>query len=310
MKKIIVALLGIILISCTNSSKQNDDKLQDKQKAEISIVTTTNLLADLVTNLAPTNFKVQSLMRAGVDPHYYKASQGDLVLLQKADIIIFNGLHLEGKMGEVLKQLAKRKTVIDASKGISPEKIRKTGEFASGVDPHYWFDVSIWSQVGQFLSEKLIENYPIKKDIITSNTEKYLSKLKALELEVINKISTLKEEERTLLTAHDAFAYFGRKYKINVLALQGLSTSTEFGIKDIQNTVNTIIDKDIKAVFVESSVSPKAMESVVQQCLMKNHKVKIGGELFSDSLGEKGTEEGTYIGMMKHNLNTFIKSIK
>jgi manganese/zinc/iron transport system substrate-binding protein len=307
MKKLLI-VLGLIFIGC--GSKTNPEKSDKVKVKAINIVTTTNILGDLIRQIAPKEFKVNSLMRAGVDPHYYKASQGDLVKLQKADMIIYNGLHLEGKMGEVLKQLSKRKTVIDASEALLPTDIRKTGDFVSGQDPHYWFDISLWIKVGKKISQKLKTDFPENKAEIEQNSLTYFNQLEELQKTILSDLKTVPENRRILYTAHDAFGYLGRAYNIEVYALQGLSTTTEFGIKDIQNTVNTIIEKDIPAVFIESSVSPKAMKSVVEQCESKGKRVEIGGELFSDSLGEENSEEGTYIGMMKHNIQTFINAVK
>ncbi len=298
-----------IFFSCS-SDQSNVSKNESSAERGVHIVTTTGMLKDLVENLSPKEFKVSALMGPGVDPHYYKASQGDLVQLQEASLIIYNGLHLEGKMGEVLKHLAKRKHVWEAGSVLTKEEIRQTGEFVSGIDPHFWFDVNIWKHVCKGMSLRLQEEFPRYTEDIVTNEKEYLERLNILDLTIKEELSKLPKENRVLFTAHDAFGYFGRAYDVEVMALQGLSTTTEFGLKDVQNTVETIIDKEIKAIFVESSVSPKAIQAVVEQCGKQNYKVVIGGELFSDAMGDFGTPEGTYIGMLEHNLYTFVNAIK
>lgn len=310
MRKIITFcfLVGLIF-SCSSDQKQTATTKESSERG-VNIVTTTGMLKDLAENLSPKEFTVTALMGPGVDPHYYKASQGDLVKLQKANLIIYNGLHLEGKMGEVLKHLSKRKHVWEAGSALTEEEIRKTGEFVSGIDPHFWFDVGIWKQVCKAMSLKLQEEYPRYANEIIANEKQYTKALENLESKIKSELSKIQKDKRILYTAHDAFGYFGRAYDIDVMALQGLSTTTEFGLKDVQLTVETIINKGIKAIFVESSVSPKALQAVVEQCGKNNYEVKIGGELYSDAMGDFGTPEGTYIGMLEHNLFTFVNAVK
>lgn len=306
LKIFMVAVSLITLVSCGTDSKQKTNS----EKEIISIVTTTGMLKDLAENLSPKSFKIESLMGPGVDPHYYKASQGDLVKLQKSNLIIYNGLHLEGKMAEVLEKLSIRKSVWEAGTALSSSDIRKTGEFASGIDPHFWFDVTIWKKVCKAMSLKLQAEFPKHKETIVLNEKNYINKLEELNQYIISQLNTVPQDRRILFTAHDAFGYFGRAFQVEVMALQGLSTTTEFGLKDVQTTVDNIIDRKIKAIFVESSVSPKAIQAVVEQCKSMDYDVKIGGELYSDAMGDFGTPEGTYIGMLKHNINTFVKASK
>lgn len=310
MRKIFaLCLLVGALFSCSSNEQPSTSDVHNSERG-VTIVTTTGMLKDLAENLSPKEFKVSALMGPGVDPHYYKASQGDLVKLQKASLIIYNGLHLEGKMGEVLKHLSKRKRVWEAGSVLSESEIRKTGEFVSGIDPHFWFDVSIWKHVCKEMSIKLQHEFPRYSAQIIKNEKAYMVELEALEATIKSELAQVESDKRVLYTAHDAFGYFGRAYDIEVLALQGLSTTTEFGLKDVQKTVETIMNKEIKAIFVESSVSPKALKAVVEQCGKQNYTVKIGGELFSDAMGDFGTPEGTYIGMLEHNLFTFVKAVR
>ena len=310
MRKIIAFCLFIgVLLSCSSDQSSSASKTTSEE-SKIQIVATTGMLKDLAENLSPKTFEVSALMGPGVDPHYYKASQGDLVKLQKANLIIYNGLHLEGKMGEVLGHLSKRKTVWEAGSALTQSEIRKTGEFVSGIDPHFWFDVNVWKNVCQAMSKVLQAEFPKHKEEIAANEVSYMKQLDALDAKIKSELSQISEDQRILFTAHDAFGYFGRAYNIEVMALQGLSTTTEFGLKDVQKTVETIMNRNIKAIFAESSVSPKALKAVVEQCGKQNYEVKLGGELFSDAMGDFGTPEGTYIGMLEHNLNTFVKAVK
>lgn len=300
-----------LLFSCSSDQRTTKTSISSESVHKgVNIVTTTGMLKDLAENLSPKSFKVNALMGPGVDPHYYKASQGDLVKLQKANLIIYNGLHLEGKMGEVLKHLSKRKHVWEAGSVLSKQEIRNTGEFVSGIDPHFWFDVSIWKHVCKEMSLKLQSEFPKYAEIIIENENKYLIELNKLDSLIQMELAKIDTKSKVLYTAHDAFGYFGRAYDIEVMALQGLSTTTEFGLKDVQITVETIIERGIKAIFVESSVSPKAIQAVVEQCNKRGYELQIGGELFSDAMGDFGTAEGTYIGMLKHNLFTFINAVK
>ncbi len=308
MKKLVGFLISCsLLVSCTSSSVEVKSEVEN---SPISIVTTTGMIGDLLDILLPEEFKVTRLMKAGVDPHYYKATQGDLVLMQKADLIVYNGLHLEGKMTEIFEKLSRRKKVLAVTGALPENRLRKTSEFATGIDPHVWFDVALWSTICEDVAKELVVYYPNWAVKIEENKNRYIDELSALNSEIIVALSSIPQERRVLLTAHDAFAYFGRAYDIDVRGLQGISTSTEYGIKDIEDAVDLIIEKEIKAVFVESSVSPKALQAVVEKCNSKGHDLVIGGELFSDSMGEENTKEGTYIGMLRHNVETIVTALK
>ncbi|HSI90050.1 MAG TPA: zinc ABC transporter substrate-binding protein [Adhaeribacter sp.] len=285
-------------------------KEADLSNRKLKIVTTTGILADAVQNITQDLAEVEALMGSGVDPHLYKATQGDLKKLQEADMIIYNGLHLEGKMGEVLEKLAKRKNVIAAADGLEETQLRKALEFSTTYDPHIWFDVALWKKSVEFISQKIQEKDPKNQAAYEKNTAKYVQELYLLNTWVIKEIASVPEQQRTLVTAHDAFGYFGRAYKIEVKGLQGISTVSEFGLRDVSELVNMIVENKIKAVFVESSVSPKAIEAVVAGCRDKGHEINIGGTLYSDALGAEGTEAGTYIGMVRHNVQTIVKALK
>jgi len=267
------------------------------------------MIADAITNICGDSAEVISLMGAGVDPHLYKATEGDLEKLQSADLIFYNGLHLEGKMSEVLEKLAKQKKVIAFSDGLIVGHLRKVAE--NTYDPHIWFDVRLWKQAVDFAGGELAKNYPEKAMFFAKNLENYDRELLSLDSIVRLDLAAVPQEKRILITTHDAFSYFGIAYGFQVKALQGISTLSEAGLKDVADLVDFIVNNKIKAIFVETSVSQKAFrETILESCKAKNYEVTIGGELFTDALGQKGTAEGTYKGMFLFNTKTISQSLK
>ena len=296
-------ILSGFLLSCTTRSQENTN-------GKPSIVTTTGMLGDAVANIVGDSANVEALMGPGVDPHLYKATQGDLTKLTEADIIVYNGLHLEGKMGEVFGRLAKIKPVIVGGDGVDESKRKKSVQYADAYDPHIWFDVSIWMEVTKHLNHELQALHPNNKQYYEDNTTRFIAQLDSLHKAVIISIANIPEGQRTLITAHDAFEYFGRAYSIEVRGLQGISTVSEFGLKDITGLVDFIVERQIKAVFVETSVSKKAINAVVEGCKDRGFNVVIGGSLYSDAMGATGTPEGTYIGMVNANVSTIVNALK
>jgi manganese/zinc/iron transport system substrate-binding protein len=305
MRFLLIFICGLFITSCKQTN-QNEDINQ------IHIVATTGMIADAVKNIAGDNVTVTALMGPGVDPHLYKPTQGDLTLLRNADIIFYNGLFLEGKMQEVFAELGKSKKVYAVSTEINQSQLRQTSQHSGGstYDPHIWFDVMLWSEAVNFIGKKLSEVDASNALSYKQNTQAYIEKLKQLDEEVKTKINSIPPENRILITSHDAFGYFGRTYGMEVRGLQGISTAAEFGLKDITDMVNTIINDKIKAVFIESSVSEKSINAVMEGCREKNHEVKLGGTLFSDAMGAEGTPEGNYIGMVRHNVNVIAEALK
>ena len=302
---IIILFLATSLASCGGKTEESGDK-------KTNIVTTTGMIADAIENIAGDKATVTALMGPGVDPHLYKASQGDLTKLRGADIIFYNGLHLEGKMQEIFDQLSKEKPVFAISASIDEKKLRNVAQ-VSGIsthDPHIWFDVMMWSECVEEIGKKLSETDPDNAAFYKENTRIYLEKLKKLDEDVRHKIASIPPENRILITSHDAFGYYGRAYGIEVKGLQGISTAAEFGLKDITDMVNMIIELKVKAVFVESSVSEKSINAVREGCKQKGHELKSGGTLFSDAMGAKNTPEGNYIGMVQHNTTIIYEALK
>ncbi len=302
-KNILILLIAVSLFSCQKEAKHNNSKL--------NIVTTTTMITDLVKNVGDTLINIQGLMGSGVDPHLYKASEGDVSKLANADIIFYGGLHLEGKLVEVFEKMEHQniKTVA-LSDALDPKTLIGSEYFKGNYDPHIWFDIDYWQQITHFVVAKLSEAVPEQKTAFEANGNAYIEKLKALKTEIKATIEMLPQDKRVLVTAHDAFNYFGKAYGFEVVGLQGLSTATEAGVQDVQKLATFIIDKKIKAVFVESSVPKRTIEALQAAVNSKGHNVIIGGTLYSDALGSAGTEEGTYIGMFKHNVNTIVNALK
>ncbi len=298
-------MIGCLLFSCKL------DSAKKKERGEtIQVVCTTGMLGDAMQNILPDNFEVKSLMGPGVDPHLYKATQGDLQKLSAADIIIYNGLHLEGKMGEIFDKLKKSKTILTASDAIPTERLINNTDFQGAHDPHLWFDVNIWKECVSYLSKEIQNELPAFQKSISEKTNSYEQELSDLNLELLEEISSLDSAKRVLITAHDAFGYFGRAYGFEVRGLQGISTVSEYGLKDVSELVSFVSDRGIKAVFVESSVSDRSLKAVIEGCAAKGHNVSIGATLYSDAMGEANTAEGTYLGMVRYNVKSIVNALK
>ncbi|KYG73342.1 metal ABC transporter solute-binding protein, Zn/Mn family [Roseivirga spongicola] len=301
-KYLIILLVAFALWSCGTTNQENSGKL--------NIVATTGMVADVAKNVGKDSVNVTALMGPGVDPHLYKATQGDLGKLQAADIILYNGLHLEGKMGEVFEKLERIKTVVPIARSINEAMLLDDPVYQGTFDPHIWFDVSLWMQTVVEVTNTLIEARPELADYFKANADAYRAELADLHEWVINEMQSIPPSKRIMITAHDAFSYFGRAYGIEVKGLQGISTLSEFGLKDRVDLINFIVDKQIKAVFVETSVSEKNIKAIVEGCAQKGHTVEIGGNLFSDAMGAAGTAEGNYVGMVKSNVRTIVEALK
>jgi manganese/zinc/iron transport system substrate-binding protein len=302
MKKLSITLAIIAVFGCKETTEKSD---------KLNIVTTTSMITDLVQNIGGDLVEINGLMGAGVDPHLYKASEGDVSKLYNADIIFYNGLHLEGKLVEVFEKMENTSKVqVPLAEALDKSTLIGSDYFASNYDPHVWFDIEYFKVFARRVSEVLSENDPQHIGNYVKNLNIYLQKLDRLQDEVVAKIATLPREKRILVTAHDAFNYFGKAYDFQVVGLQGLSTATEAGVQDVQRLSEFIIENNVKAIFVESSVPRRTIEALEQAVKSKGHDVKIGGSLYSDALGNPDTEEGTYLGMFKYNVNTIVNELK
>ncbi|WP_025742544.1 metal ABC transporter solute-binding protein, Zn/Mn family [Aquimarina pacifica] len=302
-KNITLLFIAITLFSCKKEVKNKNQKL--------TVVTTTSMITDLVKNIGGNAIDLEGLMGSGVDPHLYKASEGDVSKLVNADVIFYNGLHLEGKLVEVFKKMGSQSTkTIAIGECITKNELIGSDYFASNYDPHIWFSVQNWKTVTSFVIDKLSSIDPKNATTYESNGKIYLKQLDELQKKLNTKIASLPKEKRILVTAHDAFSYFGASYDFDVVGLQGLSTATEAGVQDVQKLAGFIIEKKVKAIFVESSVPKRTIEALQAAVKSKNHEVSIGGTLFSDALGNSDTIEGTYIGMFEYNVNTIVNALR
>ena len=307
-RRIYVFLLATLLLSaCITSGRSSNLPIGERP---VNVVTTTGMIADITKNVGGGRVQVTALMGTGVDPHLYKAREGDVLRLQEADVIFYNGLHLEAQMANVLERLNEFgiKTVAVTDQ-IDRTLLQSPPEFQGNYDPHVWFDVSLWMKAVEQVRDTLVELDPTSGSTYESNAEAYLTELGNLHQYVLDQANTVPDEQRILITAHDAFNYFGRAYGFEVRGLQGISTEAQAGTADVQALASFIVEKQIPAIFVESSVPQRNVEAVQAGAQANGFKVRIGGSLFSDAMGGEGTPEGTYIGMVRHNIDTIVTAL-
>lgn len=280
----------------------------DFRKKKPLIVCTTSIIADAVSDIVGNQIAVKTLMGPGVDPHLYRPRESDVVALSNADLIFYNGLHLEGKMVDLFQHMARRVPTCAVTTSISKKDFIET-EFQTIYDPHVWHDVSLWMHVIPVILEGVIPLKPESKSFFQDNALRYTEELRSLHTYVQEKAGELSANKRILLTAHDAFSYFGRAYGFQVIGLQGISTDAVITAEDIQNMVDTVKRYQIPAIFLESSIPAKSIEAVEKAVASHGKNVFIAPELFSDSLGDKTTTAKTYCGMIKHNIDVIVSSL-
>ena len=301
MKNFIVSLTAMLVLGCANNKKDN---------GKLNVVVTTTILTDLVKNIGGDLINLQGLMGAGVDPHLYKASEGDVSKLFNADVIFYNGLHLEGKLVAIFEKMEAEKTTVALGDFLPKEGLISSDYFASNYDPHVWFNIQYFKEFSDQVTTVLSTKDPKNKERYQANNIAFQQELDLLQTTVENKIASLDPQKRILITAHDAFNYFGKNYGFKVVGLQGLSTATEAGVQDVQQLSEYIIEHKVKAIFVESSVPRRTIEALEAAVLSKGHQVSIGGSLYSDALGDVGSVEGTYIGMFLYNVKTIVNALQ
>ena len=248
-------------------------------------------------------------MGPGIDPHLYVASEGDVDLLQRADVIFYNGLFLEAQMADVLRQIGERKPSIPVAERIPAQDLLPWATYADEYDPHVWFDVTLWAKAVEAVRDTLVEYDPTNADAYRANTEAYLKELDELHAYVKTQAERLPADQRVLITAHDAFHYFGRAYGFEVRGLQGISTASEAGTADVRELADFIVAREIRALFVESSVPVRNIEALQAAVQAQGFTVEIGGQLYSDAMGDPGTPDGTYVGMVRHNIDTIVGAL-
>ncbi len=276
----------------------------------LRVVTTTGMIGDMASRIAGEHAEVVSLMGPGIDPHLYKASESDVRRLASADLILYNGLHLEGKMGDILVKMARSRPVVAVTEAVPAEALREPPELQGQYDPHIWFDVRLWASTLAPITDELVELDPEHADIYRANAEAVRAELLEVDAWVATRVAEIPRERRILITAHDAFGYFGDRYDIEVMGIQGISTVAEAGLKDVDRVVDTIVERGVKAIFVESSVPRRAVEAVQAAVRDRGNEVVIGGQLYSDAMGAAGTPEGTYVGMVRANVETLVEALR
>ncbi len=312
-KLFLCALVIAILSGCEKSEPESVS--DGKSMVPLRVVATTTMVADVVEAVGDGNIEINGMMGPGVDPHLFKPTASDITELQSADVIFYNGLHLEGRMAELFAKLAARgKRAIAVTSSIPKERLLSPPEFEGNPDPHVWGDAGLWKHTIDSVVETLSEVAPQHAETFKANGEKYATMLTDLDAWAKSRAAELPENKRILVTSHDAFNYLGRAYGFQVVGVQGISTVTEAGLADVARVVDFIRERDVKSIFVESSVPRATIERI-----SRDSGAKVGGELFSDAMGTPGQMEtaggetydvGTYPGMLKHNINTAVDSLE
>ncbi len=300
---------ALLLVVVSLSGCRSTDK-PEESGGRLLLVATTNIVADLVASVGGEAVDVTSLMGPGVDPHLYKASEGDVRRMSGADAIFYGGLHLEGKMTEVFEQMQSRGVrTVAVTDGNPASAYIESPNFGGNYDPHIWFDVSLWKGAARHVHGALVAMDSTSRGTFDDNLSRYLSRLDSLDAYVRERVAQVPEELRVVITSHDAFGYLGRAYGFEVRGLQGISTVLEAGAADVQALAEFVAERRIPALFVESSVPPRGIEAVREAVRARGFEVKIGGSLFSDALGGAGTPEGTYDGMVRHNIDALVEAL-
>jgi manganese/zinc/iron transport system substrate-binding protein len=313
MRRSLLALLAALALAalaagCAESGAGADaGEIADRK---VRVTTTTNFITDLARQIGGDRVEVEGLMGPGVDPHLYKASAGDVERLGEADLVLYGGLELEGKMGDVLAELGERKPTVAVTRDMPKDELRGEPGFEGRYDPHVWFDVRLWMDAARTATDALADVDPRNRATYERNLDRYLGRLEALDEYARERLATVPERRRVLVTSHDAFHYLGARYNLDVVAIQGVSTATEATTADVERVARTIAERGVKAVFVESSVPPQTIEAVLASARRQGGEARIGGELFSDAAGEEGTPEGTYEGMVRHNVDAIVEGLR
>lgn len=275
----------------------------------LAVVATTGMIADAARAIGGDRVTVRALMGSGVDPHAYRQTRSDIVALAQADLVLWHGLYLEAQMEDFLRTLARDRRVRAVGESIPADQRIAHDDYANRFDPHVWMDPALWRTVALSIRDALREADPASADLFTARAEAYLDRVDAVGAYARAVLATVPEDQRVLLTAHDAFNYFGRAYGFEVIGIQGISTESEAGLQRIAQLVDLLVSRQVAAVFVESSVSDRNIRALIEGAAAQGHSVVIGGELFSDAMGDPGTYEGTYVGMIDHNATTITRAL-
>jgi manganese/zinc/iron transport system substrate-binding protein len=308
MKRIATAFAVLALAAGCGPVQAPEERVLEGET--IRVATTIGMITDAVERVGGSRVEVEGLMGPGIDPHLYKASEGDLRRLERADVIFYNGLHLEAKMADVLERIGERRATQAVTDAIPRSRLLSPAQFQGQYDPHVWFDVRLWMLAVEQVRDTLARLDPGSAELYRRNAAAYLEELEELDTYVRGQAERVPAKHRVIITAHDAFNYFGRAYGFQVRGLQGISTAAEAGAGDVQELADFIAEREIPAIFVESSVSPRTVEAVREAVRARGFDVEIGGSLYSDAMGDPGTPEGTYIGMVRHNVDTIVAGLR
>lgn len=278
----------------------------------LHILCTTGQVADAVRHIAGSHAEVTALMGPGVDPHLFRPKPSHLLELQEADIVFYNGLHLEGRIVETLEQLERRKPVVSFTAQLVADddpRLLSPPEFEGLHDPHVWHDVGLWSDCVRYAAEQLCQFDPARADDYRANAQAYCDKLDSLNLEVESKLASIPQQRRLLVTAHDAFGYFSRAYDIETIGLKGISTEDEADFAHLDEVRSVLVEREVPAVFVESSTSPRLVNKLIEECRNAGHQVRVGDELYSDAMGPKGSGAEEYVGMIRANVDSIVAGL-
>jgi len=302
-------LILLFLTACTNEDPSNS--VSETEEDKIQVVTTTTMITDLVKQIGGEHVSVEGMMGPGIDPHGYRATPSDAVNLQEADIIVYNGLDLEGQLSEVLEALENEdRDVIVLEDAYERSQLLASEDGDGAYDPHIWFDVGLWKEAAAHVASELADYDPQHAEIYRENNEQYQKSLDTLEDYILEHVSEIPAEKRYLVTAHDAFSYFGEAYDFEVVGIQGLNSQTEAGTRDISRLADLIAEREIGAIFIETSVSTRNIEALQDAVQARGFDVDIGGELYSDSLGSESENAETYIKMFRNNIETIVNGLK
>ena len=296
----LLVLVALLVGGCTEVRLATPEALAHRK---VRVTTTTNFITDLARNIGGHRVQVTGLMGPGVDPHMYKASAGDVKTLTEADLVLYGGLELEGKMADVFERLAEHRATVPVTRDIPRADLLEVPQHPGKYDPHVWFDVSLWERAARTTAAALAQLDPAHAGEYHRNARAYVAKLKELDAYAKQRLGAIPARSRVLVTSHDAFRYLGRRYGLDVVAIQGTSTATEATTADVERVARVIADRGVKAVFVESSVPPQTIDAVLASAERQGGRARVGEELYSDAAGADGTPDGTYIGMVRHNVD-------
>ncbi|WMS41034.1 zinc ABC transporter substrate-binding protein [Acuticoccus sp. MNP-M23] len=275
----------------------------------INVVATTGMIADAARQVGGDLVDVTGLMGAGVDPHAYRQTRSDIVALARADLVLWHGLYLEAQMEEFMRDLERDGNVVAVAEAMPKDLLIAHDTYTEKYDPHVWMAPALWTHVVAAVRDALIATRPEDEATFRANADAHLAEIDALVAYTTEILATVPEDRRVLVTAHDAFNYFGRAYDFDVVGIQGISTESEAGLRRVRDLVDLLVGKKVAAVFVESSVSDRNVRALIEGAASRGHDVAIGGTLFSDAMGEPGTYEGTYVGMIDHNATVIARAL-